>query len=147
MCSSPAFAPTYIYSNLVTNNTLVATYNPNIYDFVTLASLDDTENYILYPELISELNQCENYGRWDDNRILDSNGKYSYGGLMFQMDTFLLYGKKYKILPQSMTAEWAKTIIYDKDVQTSIANKMIQDGLGRQTWYNCWRIKELDKYL
>ena len=102
---------------------------------------------IIYGVQISELNECENYGKWDDNRILDVNGKYSYGGLIYQLETFLFYGKKYKILSENITLNEAEKIIYDKDLQIRIADRMIEGGEGPKHWVSCWRKQNLDNYF
>lgn len=97
----------------------------------------------LAEEIIKKLNQCENGGRWDQRAIVDTNGKYSYGGLQFQFATFKSFGLKYGVIP----ADWddARIIenIYRQEMQTAIAGKMIDDGLGSRHWVNCWRIMGL----
>lgn len=82
------------------------------------------------------LNLCENSGKWDNTRILDVNGKYSYGGLQFQLETFMRFGKKYEILPDWLTEKEVikEELIYDRDLQIAIASKMLADGL----WYH-WK--------
>ena|SRR6185437_7948932 len=75
---------------------------------------------------ISALEQCESKGR-TDIKILDTNGRYSYGILQFQMATFNKYGEKYN-LPHDN--------IYSKEQQELIALYMLNDGLWRQ-WYTC----------
>ena len=101
-----------------------------------------------YPKLIEELNKCENRGLWDDNKIIDSNGRYSYGGLMFQMETFLQMGKKYGYFPDWVKEDDVKDLIYQRYMQTLIAEEMIQDGIGPTPggWYWCWIYKNLDQY-
>lgn len=74
---------------------------------------------------IQELHLCENRG--DIPRILDSNGRYSYGYVMFQRSTFDAYGEKYD-LPHDD--------IYDDDQQAMIAMYMLNDGLWRH-WLTC----------
>jgi len=102
-----------------------------------------------YPELIENLNCCENYCRWDQKKIIDSNNKYSYGGLMFQMTTFLHYGHEGGILPEWVDETNFENYIYDKDLQTLIAEYMITIGVAKTTvgWYNCWRSYNLSQYL
>lgn len=84
---------------------------------------------------LSLLEWCESGGH-TNLKILDSNNKYSYGGLMFQMDTFLTYGKKYKILSESTTVGEAEKKIYDIDIQREIAHRMLLDGLYGN-WLHC----------
>ena len=102
-----------------------------------------------YPDLIAKLNCCENHCKWDENKILDSNNKYSYGGLMFQMATFLQYGKKYNVLPFWVNESNFESYIYDMDIQTLIAEKMIEEGIGPtySGWFNCWKKYNLGQYL
>ena len=87
---------------------------------------------------IEKLNKCENHGDWVCRKILDINNKYSYGGLQFQLATFWGMGKKYSVLPQTMTMEEAREYICDRDLQTIIATYMIKNGEGKRAWYNCW---------
>jgi hypothetical protein len=89
------------------------------------------------------LEWCESRG--DTNiKIIDSNNKFSYGAFQFQMDTFLMYGKKYGILSEEITPEMAENgLIYDYDIQKTIARKMIEDGLGYH-WKICYQ--KLGKY-
>ncbi len=96
-----------------------------------------------YPLIINKLNKCENHGDWKCRKILDRNNKYSYGGLQFQLETFWGMGKKYNVLPQTMTLEEAREYVCDKDLQTLIATYMIKNGEGKSAWYNCWRIARI----
>ena len=90
---------------------------------------------------LNTLEFCESRGR-ENIKILDSNHKYSYGILMFQMDTFLANGKKYGILSSDMTAKRAEEsrLIYDVDTQERIATQMLLDG-GHSNWLNCFNTK------
>lgn len=59
--------------------------------------------------------------------ILDTNDRYSYGCLQFQMDTFLTYSKEYGITGEMM----------DCGIQKELATKMIQgDYSAWSNWYN-----------
>lgn len=102
-----------------------------------------------YPKLIEKLNKCENYGRWDNRKIIDSNNRYSYGGLMFQKSTFLGYGHESGILPEWIDDTNFEKYIYDRDIQTAIAEYMIKQGVGPTYggWFNCFRIYHLSQYL
>ena len=60
-------------------------------------------------------------------RILDTNGKYSYGLLMFQMKTWLFYGKKFGATREN---------IYDGELQRKVARKILDDG-GWRHWWTC----------
>ena len=122
---------------IIQENSLIAPKTPPfIASIGPLASLyaEDEGLYLL----IEELNQCENSGKWDRAKILDINNKYSYGGLQFQMETFLRYGKKYGILPKWMDEEIGEQIIYEREIQMAIAEKMLNDGLWRH-WFNCFK--------
>lgn len=94
---------------------------------------------------IDELHLCEN--RNNVEKILDTNGKYSYGEVMFQLDTFHDFGKKYMIIPDEFTKEESLLLISNPHVQRSIAKEMLDDGLWRH-WYTCAIkvTKKLGKY-
>ena len=117
------------------------------YEKVRAIIVSDKESN--YPDLIAKLNCCENRCKWDNNKIIDSNNKYSYGGLMFQEHTWLSYGKKYNILPEWVDESNFEHYIYDRDIQTLIAEEMIRDGIGNTYagWFNCFRIYHLNQYL
>ena len=87
--------------------------------------------------IIDRLALCESgkdgKPRWDI-KVLDTNKKYSYGGLQFQLQTFKHYGQKYGIFGD-ITDEAAERLIFREDLQRIIATKMLQDG---ETWH--WKI-------
>lgn len=74
---------------------------------------------------INDLAICESGYR--DITILDSNHKYSYGILQFQMATWVSYGK-----PFGATVE----NIHDKDLQHEVARSMLDQGLN-YNWKTC----------
>ncbi len=74
---------------------------------------------------IEELHSCEN--RNNRIRILDSNDKYSYGYVMFQMDTWLAFGKKFGATREN---------INDEELQKVVAESMLDKGLWRH-WRRC----------
>lgn len=84
---------------------------------------------------IEALHQCESQGR-DYITILDTNNKNSYGGLQYQLDTFMGFGKQYGILPESFTNKEGLLLIHNISVQKAIARRMLDDGLERH-WLNC----------
>lgn len=86
---------------------------------------------------IEALHQCESQGR-DSITVLDSNNKYSYGGLQFQLGTFMSFGKKYNILPKEFTEAEGKLLIHNISVQRAIAKEMLDDKLSYH-WANCVR--------
>ena len=76
-------------------------------------------------------------------RILDTNKKFSTGCLQFQDETFLIQGKKYKLIPESL--EKAEPLIYNCELQYKIAHKMLLDG-GEGHWFNSVKKLQLGKY-
>lgn len=95
-----------------------------------LISFAQTKN-----EWIDSLKSCESQNR-EDITILDTNKKYSYGGLQFQLGTFMGYGKLYGILPEEFTDKEGLLLIHNPFVQRAIARKMLDDGLWKH-WLNC----------
>lgn len=91
---------------------------------------------------IEKLSMCESRGR-SNIKILDSNNKYSYGELQFQLDTFIYFGKKYDILPDEFTRKESLLLIHNSGVQKAIAREMLDDGLSYH-WLNC--VKKIGKY-
>ena len=85
--------------------------------------------------LIDSLVACESGGRWNI-RVLDTNGRYSYSGLQFQLDTFIRYNKVYKVLPDMEDGE-ALNAIYDEWTQRELAYHILKDG-GHYNWRNCY---------
>jgi len=83
---------------------------------------------------IDELHICEN--RDDVEKILDTNGKYSYGAFMFQLDTFWGFGKQYGFFPKDFTKAEARLLIHVDSLQRAIAKEMLEDGLDYH-WKNC----------
>lgn len=85
--------------------------------------------------LIDSLVACESGNRWNI-RVLDTNNRYSYGGLQFQMDTFIRYNRLYKVLPDMEDSE-ALNAIYDEWTQRELAYHILEDG-GFYNWKNCY---------
>lgn len=59
-------------------------------------------------------------------KVLDVNGRYSYGCLQFQMATFKSYSARYGLLDPATVTSW-ETHIYDCELQKEIATHMIQE--------------------
>lgn len=78
-------------------------------------------------EWIEALHQCENANNvlW----IIDTNGKRSYGYVMFQMQTWLKYTK------QGATRD----NIGDDEMQKTVA-RYILDTKGDGDWYTCGKV-------
>ncbi len=75
-------------------------------------------------------NECESMGS-TTVRVLDTNGKYSYGFLQFQMATWLGYGKQFGATKEN---------IYDAELQKKVARYMLDNPKetgGWKNWYNC----------
>lgn len=77
-------------------------------------------------EWIEQLGNCESMGS-TTVKVLDTNNKYSYGLLQFQMATWLKYGKDFGA---------TKDNIFDPDLQKTVARSMLDAG-GANNWYNC----------
>lgn len=75
---------------------------------------------------LHELEQCESTGS-TTVKVLDTNDKYSYGVLQFQMATWLKYGKDFGT---------AANNIYDKDLQEQVALSILNAG-GQDNWFVC----------
>lgn len=82
---------------------------------------------------IDKLADCESNGS-TTIKILDTNGYYSHGLLMFQMKTWLAYGKPFGATREN---------IYDGELQRKVAKSMLDDG-GQGHWY--WCSKRLGDY-
>lgn len=74
---------------------------------------------------IDALQRCENIHHVE--KILDTNGKYSYGPWMFQMQTWLGYGKPFGATPDN---------IGSTTLQRTVVRSMLDDG-GWTHWYIC----------
>lgn len=86
-------------------------------------------------EWLDKLARCESQDR-AHIKVLDTNNKYSYGLLQFQLDTFYGFGKEYGIIPSEMKKWEAKLLIHNPHVQKAIAKEMLEDGLDYH-WKNC----------
>lgn len=78
-------------------------------------------------EWIHKMGVCESGWR-PGLKHLDSNNKYSYGALQFQMATWLSYGEYLGANAQN---------IYDPMMQTIVAAKMLDAGLS-YNWKTCF---------
>jgi hypothetical protein len=77
-------------------------------------------------QLLHNLSLCENPSQDPFNRILDVNGRYSYGDFMFQMSTWLSY---------SFLGATEENI-YDPILQAKIATYILDRG-GWRNWWTC----------
>jgi len=74
---------------------------------------------------INDLAFCESQYR--DVTVLDTNDKYSYGVLQFQMGTWLAYGKAFGATADN---------IHESMIQHAVARSMLDAGLESQ-WKTC----------
>lgn len=83
---------------------------------------------------INGLIQKESSGQ-TNIKILDTNNRYSYGCLQFQMPTFIAYGKRYGFI--SGTEANLESLIMSCSLQKAIAKKMILDDSDNwRHWYH-----------
>lgn len=87
-------------------------------------------------EWINNLQLCENINKvpW----IFDTNGKKSYADFMFQMDTWISYGKKFGATRNNISSS---------TLQRQVVRSMLDSG-GWRNWYNCGKMlnKTIGKY-
>lgn len=89
-------------------------------------------------EFINQLVMMESGGH-EDLKVFDTNKKYSYSCLQFQMATWLEQGKKYGINTTSEN-------IMNCSLQKNVAYKMLKDNPNNwKHWYNStMKIRRLD---
>jgi len=75
---------------------------------------------------ITALGQCESHNR-PYKKVLDSNHKYSYGLVQFQMATWLSFGKEFGATRKN---------IFKPDLQRQVAQSMLNQGLSYH-WSTC----------
>ena len=74
-------------------------------------------------------------------RIVDTNGRYSYGCLQFQEGTFRAYGTRYGLVTPKANIE---SVVYDCNLQKQIAKRMIlEDRSNWQHWYTSVKVKNI----
>lgn len=80
--------------------------------------------------------------RWEESRgkdllvILDTNNKYSYGCLQYQMSTWNYYSKKYNVDAEIMDCEAQKEVTrniikYEKDGWRNWYTSVTKKGVGK----------------
>lgn len=102
-------------------------------------------------EWIVRLADCESSGRWWI-KIIDTNGKISYGGLQFQLDTFREWGVKSGVLEKGITASTAEELVMRKELSSKVALYMRDQGVSDQHWVICsekmksheWKVSKTD---
>lgn len=92
---------------------------------------------------IDKLGEYECKGCPDNFRILDVNGKYSYGKFQFQEYTFISYIKRYNLLPLAEDKEILNSI-YDTELQKRLVKLMIaEDPNNWKKWYTSVKTRGL----
>lgn len=95
--------------------------------------------------LLADLSFCES-GNRDDIKILDVNGKYSYGLFQWQEQSWIFYSKKYGLFPFAEDQEMMN-FIYDRNYQTKLTRLVLQEPNGWLNWKNCflklWKVNIL----
>jgi len=73
----------------------------------------------------------------EHDKILDTNGYYSYGLLHFQLYTFLEQAKLYKVIPEDTDLEQGRILIMNPELQLRTICRMDRKTI-RQKWYHSW---------
>jgi hypothetical protein len=74
-------------------------------------------------------------------KVLDVNGKYSYGCLQFQEGTFRTYALKYGFISPATPTE---SKIYDCELQKTIAKLMLAENYSNwRAWYTSSKLKSV----
>ena len=108
-------------------------YAPQVAESLNLGGFQRKDPAILAK--IDRLAECESSNRWNI-KVLDTNNRYSYGGLQFQKETFLRANRKYKVLPDLEDGEF-ENAIYDEWTQRELAYHILEDG-GSSNWKICY---------
>ena len=69
-------------------------------------------------------------------KIIDSNGRYSYGCLQFQLETFKSYVIKYELLDAGSSDDFYRSKIFDCNLQKQLARWMIAEDY--ENWRHWW---------
>lgn len=103
---------------------------------------------ITFPVKIVKITKSDTFAKWLNRlekaesdasgntrlKVLDNNNEYSYGCLQFQAETFLQYGKQYKLIPRELTD--VEPLIYSCVLQKELATAMIKGNY--KNWQH-WR--------
>ena len=87
-----------------------------------------TQAYTTLDAWLDKLAEKES-GNRDRIKVLDVNGRYSYGCLQFQMATFKSYSTNYGIVDPANVTSWEE-LIYNCSLQKQVAKRMIQEKPG-----------------
>ncbi len=109
-----------------------ASYNKNS---ESVSSYDSSIDRWLEKLIILESNGKENI------KILDNNGKNSFGCLQFQKQTFKEFGLKYGLVS---SADEINDLIYDCELQKELAKRMLEENYDNwRHWYTSVKVKNL----
>ncbi len=129
--------------------TLIGGANTYVKSVTTTANINATSQAVQreatpLDSWIEDLIQLESRGQ-EKLKILDVNGRYSYGCLQFQMNTFWNYGTKYGFLSDG-DEDNLGILIYSCELQKEIAKAMIQERPGNwRHWYTSVAKKKLGR--
>lgn len=103
---------------------LLTAPSPVLSPLIPIAHAEENKQTLWIEKLIA----CESMGS-TTIRVLDTNGKYSYGLFQFQLSTWLSYGKEFGATKEN---------IYNGELQRRVAKSMLDAG-GWRHWYHCSR--------
>ena len=69
---------------------------------------------------------------------LNDAGSPSYGLYQYKKGTWISYMKKYNLAPHAEDAE-LMNFIYDREMQTLLTQKILEEKNGWKHWYDCSR--------
>ena len=95
--------------------------------------------------LVDKLAMCESGGLATAVNPFDG-GSHSRGTLQFKDSTFILYSKRYNLLPEAEDDE-ILNFIFDADYQKQLARLMLDENINNwRHWVNCSKKIGLDKF-
>jgi hypothetical protein len=118
-------AATYSTANLSAITSASASVNADTSSTTSTISSTTTSTFTSLDVWINKLAEAES-GNRARIKILDVNGRYSYGCLQFQMATFKAYSTRYGLVDPDAITSWDEQI-YNCQLQKQIAKRMIQE--------------------
>lgn len=104
-------------STVLTSSTAIASTSTST---VTTSSVSTNLDLWIEKLAMAESNNRANI------KVLDVNGRYSYGCLQFQMATFKAYTTKYGLVDPATVTNW-ESLIYDCALQKKTAKRIIKE--------------------
>lgn len=99
-------------------------------------SLEEIIRDSKWNDTLTQLSKCESGQRWHI-KVMDINGKYSYGGLQFQQATFIDAIKRYNVFPD-IPEEHYMDFIFSEEHQKVVAIAILDnEPQGLYHWKNC----------